>query len=632
MFRFVEKQKLLIQILLGGIALTFATWGIQSYTQFRSENDAVATVDGLKITQREYNEALQRQQQRLRQMFGDRLDLDALDTPQSRRALLDSMIDNRLVAATAAKARLMVSDDALREAILGIAAFQENGRFSKPAYEAVLRSQGMTPQSFEVSMRYELTLQQVSSAVADGAIASRTVAERLAGLLEEKREVSEALVPAKQFLPQVKLGPNAAKDYYNSHPAEFRTPERVRAQYVVLSGDALAAAQPVTEAELKQAYAAHASRYKTDEQRRASHILIQVESDAKPEAREAARKKAEEILSEVRKSPDRFAELAKKYSQDPGSAEKGGDLGYFDRGMMVKPFADAVFALGKVGDISGVVKSDYGYHIIKLTGIQPGRTRTLDEVRKELGAELRKQKAARKYAEAAESFSDLVFEQADTLQAVADRYKLKLQSTDWITKAADKAPPPLNSPKLINALFSNDAVRNKRNTPAVEVAPETIVAARVLEHEAASLRKFDDVKQQIEQTLRMREALQLAQKDGAAKVSKLQLGADLGLKWGAPHQVSRRDAKGLSQEALRRIVTADVSRLPAYVGAEKDGAGYAIYRIGKLIEPNKKTDAQRAADVARLERLEGTAEYGSFVAALRKRAEIEINEKNLERK
>ena len=565
-------------------------------------------------------------------MFGDRLDLDALDTPESRRALLDSMIDNRLVAAAAARARLMVSDDALRQAILGIAAFQENGRFSRQAYEAVLRSQGMSPQSFESSMRYELTLQQVSSAVADGAIASRTVAERLAGLLEQKREVSEALVPAQQFLPQVKVAPNAARDYYNSHPAEFRTPERVRAQYVVLSGDALAAAQPVTEAELEQAYAARASRYKAEEQRRASHILIQVESDAKPEAREAARKKAEEILSQVRKSPDRFAELAKKYSQDPGSAEKGGDLGYFDRGMMVKPFADAVYALGKVGDISGVVKSDYGYHIIKLTGIQPGHTRTLDEVRKELSAELRKQKAARKYAEAAESFSDLVFEQADSLQAVADRYKLKLQSSGWLTRAADKAPPPLNNPKLISALFSDDVLRNKHNTPAVEVAPATTVAARVLEHEAASLRKFADVKQEIEKTLRQREALELAKKDGAAKVSKLRLGAAVALKWGAPQQVSRREAKGLSREALRRIVTADVSKLPAYVGAEKDDAGYAIYRIGKVIEPGNKNEAQRSADVARLERLEGTAEYGAFVASLRKRAEIEINEKNLERK
>ncbi|MFZ1908763.1 MAG: SurA N-terminal domain-containing protein [Burkholderiales bacterium] len=632
MFRFVEKQKILIQILLGGLALTFATWGIQSYTQFRSQNDTVATVNGMKITQREYDDALQRQQQRLRQMFGDRLDLDALDTPATRRALLESMIDSRLVATAAAKARLSVSDDTLREAILGIAAFQEDGRFSRAAYEAVLRSQGMTPQGFESSLRYELTLQQMSNAVTDSAIGSRSVAARLAKLLEEKREVSEALVPAQPFMSQVKVDPAQAKAYYDSHQDEFRIPERMRVQYVVLSGEALAATEPVTEAELKQAYEANASRYKADEQRRASHILIQVDPDAKPAVREAAQKKAEEILAEVRKSPGSFAALAKKYSQDSGSAEKGGDLGYFDRSMMVKPFADAVFGLGKVGDVSGVVKSDYGYHIIELTGIQPGHIRTLDEVRKQLTAELQKQKAARAYAEAAERFSDLVFEQADSLQAVAQRYKLGLQTTGWITRSADKAPPPLNNSKLINALFSEDALGKKHNTPAVEVAPETMVAARVLEHESASLRKFDDVKSAIEQELRRQEALKLAAKEGEAKLSKLRLGADAGLKWGATRQVSRRESKGLSQDALLRIVTADVSKLPVYVGADKDEADYAIYRISKVIEPDDKTDAQAATDVSNLERAEGQADYDALVASLRKRADIEINEKNLERK
>jgi len=632
MFRFVEKQKVLIQILLGGIALTFATWGIQSYTSFRGQSDAVATVNGIKLTQREYDDALQRQQQRLRQLFGDRVDLDALDTAATRRALLESMIDNRLVASAAAKARLAVSDDTLREAILGIPAFQEDGRFTRSAYEAVLRSQGMTPQGFESSMRYELTLRQVSNAVSDSAIGSRTVAARLAKLLEEKREVSEALVPAQPFMSQVKVDPAQAKAYYDSHQDEFRVPERMRVQYVVLSGEALAATEPVTQAELKQAYEANASRYKADEQRRASHILIQVEPDAKPAVREAALKKAEEILAEVRKSPGSFAELAKKYSQDPGSAEKGGDLGYFDRGMMVKPFADAVFALGKVGDISGVVKSDYGYHIIELTGIQPGRTRTLDDVRKELTAELQKQKAARAYAEAAERFSNLVFEQADSLQAVAQRFQLKLQTTGWITRAVDKAPPPLDNAKLMNAVFSDDVLVKKHNTPAVEVAPETMVAARVLEHEVASLRKFDDVKSAIEQELRRQEALKLAAKEGAARLSKLRLGADAGLKWGAPRQVTRRDAKGLSQEALRRIVTADASKLPAYVGADKDDAGYAIYRISKVIEPDKKTDAQMATNVSNLERAEGQADYDAFVASLRKRADIQINEQNLARK
>ena len=253
-------------------------------------------------------------------------------------------------------------------------------------------------------------------------------------------------------------------------------------------------------------------------------------------------------------------------------------------------------------------------------------------MRKQLTAELQKQKAARVYAETAERFSDLVFEQADSLQAVAQRYKLKLQTTGWITRSADKAPPPLNNSKLMNALFSEDVLGKKHNTPAIEVAPETMVAARVLEHEAASLRKFDDVKAAIEQELRRQEALKLAANEGEAKLSKLRLGADAGLKWGAAQQVSRRESKGLSQDALRQIVTADVTKLPAYVGADKDDAGYAIYRISRVIEPDNKTDAQAATDVSNLERAEGQVDYDAFVASLRKRAEIEINEKNLARK
>ena len=629
MFTFIEKRKKLIQILLGLIALTFMTWGIQSYTQFRGQSDAVATVDGLKITQREYGEALQRQQERLRAMFGNRIDPAELDTPQLRRALLDDMINKRLVAAATVRNRLTVSDDTLRQAILAIPAFRENGRFSRSAYEAVLRSQGMTPQIFEANMRYELSLAQITTAVKDSAIPSRTVTARLLRLLEEQREVSQALVSVEPYLARVKIDAAQAKAYYDAHQDDFRTPERVKAQYVVLSADGLAEDIPVTEAELKAAYDAHPSRYRADEQRRASHILIQVAPDAKPAAREAALKKAEKILAEVRKSPDRFAELAEKDSQDPGSAEKGGDLGYFDRKMMVKPFADAVFSLKKVGDISGVVKTEYGYHIIKLTGIQPGRTRTLDDVRRELTAQVRKQKAEAEYTKDAETFSDMVFEQSDSLQPVADRYKLKLESTGWITRAADQAPPPLNNSKLIEDLFSNDSLDHKRNTEAVEVAPATMVAARVLEHQAAALRKFDEVKDQIEKELRREEALKLAAKDGAAMLSRLRLGADVGLKWAAPKRVSRRDPAGLSQEALGRIISADVSKLPAYVGAEKDGAGYAIYRISKVIEPAGKTDAQQAADLARIEAVEGTAEYEAYVASLRKRADIEINEKNL---
>ena len=632
MFDFIEKQKRLIQILLGLIMVTFMTWGIQSYT-LGGRGDSVATVDGLKITQREFSEALQQRQDRLRAMFGGRVDPAVFDTPEMRHALLNEMIDSRLMALEAANHRLTVTDATLREAILAIPAFREKGRFSQDAYRAVLRSKSLTPEVFESNFRYDLQLRQLAEAVSGAAIPSRTVAQRLVRLMSEQREVSQALVPVAPFLPKVKLDPGQAKAYYSAHPDEFTTPERVRVQYVVLSADELAKDVTVTEAEVKAAYeadyAAHPDRYKADEQRRASHILIQVPKDAKPAVREAALKKAEKILAEVRKSPERFAELAKKDSQDPGSAEQGGDLGYFDRGMMDKTFANAVFSLKKVGDISGVVKTPFGYHIIKLTGIQPGHVRTLDDVRKQLTAEIKKKKADREYAGAAENFSNMVFEQSDTLEPVANKYKLKLQTSGWITRSPGSAPPPLNNPKLVKSLFSDDSLEHKRNTEAVEVAPQTLVSARVLEHQPQTLRKFADVKDQIENKLRHAEALKLAAQEGKADLNKLRQGANLGLKWDAPKLVSRRDPKDLSGEALRAVVGADVSKLPAYVGADKDGAGYAIYRINKVVEPAKQTEAQQKSDLQRLESADGTADNISFLASLRKQADIKIDEKNL---
>jgi peptidyl-prolyl cis-trans isomerase D len=628
MFDFVHKQKKVITVIIGLLALTFAVWGIESYTRGRGHSDAVAKIDTISISPREFSEELGRQQERLRQLFGRNFDPSTVDTLETRRALLEGMIEQRLVAQAAIKNRLLVSDDALREVIASIPAFQVNGKFSKSAYESVLRAQNppLTPAAYESSLRYELALGQLARAIGQTAIAPQAVVQHLVRLEEEQREVSEALVPADKFLAQVTVGDAQAKAYYDSHQDEFRTPERVRAQYLELSAAELGRQEPVTDAEVKKLYESRASQYRVPEERRVSHILIAVPADAKPAQREAARKKAEQILAELRKAPQRFAELAKKYSQDPGSAQKGGDLGLFGRGMMVKPVEDAAFAL-KDGETSGVVESEFGYHIIKVTGIQPARARSLEEVRPQLVAEVQKQKGAQRFAKAAEGFSNMVYEQSDSLQPAAERYKLPLHTTGWVSK--DKLPAPLDNKRLANALFSDDAIRNKRNTDAIDVGSDTLVAARVLEHQAASLQKYEEVKAQIEQELRRREAAALAAKDGAGLLAKLRKGEGAGLKWGAAHSVSRREAEGLSEDTLRLIVSADVSKLPAYVGAPAGEQGYAIYRISKVIEPAVKTDQQKAADEQRFARIDGQAEYQAYVANLRANADIEINEKLL---
>ena len=630
MFNFVKTRKRVIQVLLALIIIPFAFFGLESYTRSMSGSDDLAKVDGSPITQREFTEELNRQQERFRSVFGREADLSALDTPESRIALLDSLIAQRLAGVAAIRGKLLVSDEVLRDVIARTPAFQSDGRFSKQNYEALLQARGMTVAGYEAQLRYQLATGVLIRSISETAIPGRTVAARLTALEEETREVSIAKVPAEAFLSKVALDETRVKGYYESNRAEFRAPERVRAQYVVLAAADLAKGDPPTEAEIKAAYEARTARFQSQEQRRASHILITLAPDASEAQRKAARAKIERILAQLKKSPDRFAELAKQNSQDPGSATKGGDLGFFGRGMMVKPFEDTAFAMKKEGEISEVIQTEFGFHIIRLTGIQHSSVKPLEAMRAELTEEVQRQKGQRRFTEVAEAFSNTVYEQPDSLNPVADQYRLEIRTTGWITRTDAAELGKLSNRKLIDALFSRDAIDAKRNTDAIEVAPNTLVAARVVEHQPERQRSFEEVRGEVERMLRQREAAKLAQKEGAAKLAQLvKEGGDPRLSWSASTPVSRRSPRGLPADVLRRVLAADVSRLPAYVGVEAGDAGYMLVRISKVMQAPAKTDAQKAADLARTGREAGLAQYESFVASLREQADVSINKDKL---
>lgn len=630
MFDLVHKYKKLVQIVLGLIVITFMTWGIESYTGMLGGGDSVATVNGMEISAREFEDELRRQQDQLRQLFGRNFDAATLDTPESRRAVLDSLIGQRLIASQALNANLTVTDDALRDAIASIPAFQGgDGKFSRETYQSVLRQQNppLTPPQFESRLRYDLSLAQLTRAVGESAIPSRTVAQRLTALEAQEREISEARIPAQQFLAQAKVDEAQVKAYYEANQEEFRTPERVKAQYVMLSADAIAAQETVTPEEVRKQWEATFG--------------------PKMREKEEARKKAQAIAAEVRKNPASFAEVARKESQDPGSKDNGGDLGFAARGAFVKPYEDTVFRM-REGQVSDVVESEFGFHIIQLTGIRrtdgkeerrsshillqaPGDARPFEAMRDQIEADLKKQRAARRFSEATDQFNNMVYEQSESLQPAAERFNLAIQTTGWITRSANQELGALDNPKLVAALFSSDALQNKRNTDAIEVAPNTLVSARVVEHQAAALRKFEEVRAEISEMLRRRQAAELARKDGAAKLEKLRQGADAGVQWGAAKTVSRRDPKGLPSEVLRPVLSADTSKLPAFVGTPVADAGYLLVRITKVIEGGLKPDqvsqaAERAAGLL------GAAQYEAYVASLRQQADIEVNQKNLERK
>jgi peptidyl-prolyl cis-trans isomerase D len=641
MFDAVRNNKKVVQGFLALITLPFAFWGVESYVRNAGDGNDLAKVGETKISRQQFDNALREQQDRMRQSMGASFDPKMMETPEVRQAVLNGLIDQRLLMLETFNKHLIVSDEGLRQAIASIPALQEDGKFSMKRYEQVLAAQGLNQQNFEAQMRQDLALQQLIGGIGDTSIVSRSIADRLIQMQTQSREVLELRIGAEMQMPQVKLAADAAQKYYDANPKRFEVPEQLKAEYVTLSMDAISAQTTVSDAEVTAWYDSHKDRFQQTEERQASHILITVDSSASEADKAKAKEKAESVLKEVKAAGANFAALAKKYSQDPGSASKGGDLGFFGRGMMVKPFEDAAFGL-KEGEISGLVQSDFGFHIIKLTSVHAASVKPMASVRADIEAELKRQTASRKFAEAAEAFTNMVYEQSDSLKPAAEKFKLTVQSSDWVKRKAvnpqDKAAKPFDNDKLRNAVFGEEAVKNKRNTETVEIAPNTLVAARVLEHKPASQVPFDKVKAEIEMFLRVQEAQAMAKKAGEARLAELQKDANTKVAWSPAKTVSRVDPRQVHPAAADAILKASVQKLPAFVGVEiplsqKDGfiqgGGYAIYKITATGEA-KLEPTVREAMQQRLQGMQSPMDISSYMAALRQRYKVEINKAQLE--
>jgi peptidyl-prolyl cis-trans isomerase D len=628
MFDAVRNNKRIVQIFLGLITLPFAFWGLESLQGFGTGND-LASVGKTRISQPQFEQAMRERQEQLRQSMGNSFRPEMMDSPQFKLSVLDSLIHQRLLLLEAAEKRLATGTQDLRDFITGLPVLQENGVFSKPRYEAVLRAQGMSPEQFEADVRQDMTLRQLVDAVSASAIVSSTQAEALLRIQIEERKFSEFKIASAPFAEKLKIEPDVLQKFYDENKSLFEVPEQVRAEYVVLSLDAIMSQLTVSAEEIEKWYEANRGQYGQPEERRASHILIAPDDAGK----EKAKARAEEILREVRKNPSRFAELAKQHSKDPGSSKNGGDLGFFAPGTMVKPFEDTVFNQ-KEGEISDPVETDFGYHIIKLTGIRPAKERSLEEVRGEIENKLKRQAADRQFSEAAETFNNLVYEQSDSLQPVADRFKLKIEASGWLPKNAG-APiretlGMLDNDKVLTALFSEDAIKNKRNTEAVEIAPNTLLAARVAEHTAALIRPFDAVKDEIEKILKDEEALKQAQSAAQTRLAALEKGEDT-IDWAQERTITRQQARQsqLPPAALRAIFKADVRKLPAYVIADT-GEAYTLFKITQVVSPEKIDDEQLKSLKEEYANIVAQEDLSTYLSSLRSRYRIDVNASLLE--
>lgn len=633
MYDFLYKHKRITQGILALIALPFAFFGVDYYFRGDTGPQTIATVGRDKVTQADYDEVMREQQDRMRQQLGRNFDPAMFDNPEVRYALVDQLVNQRLLENRARNRRFRVTDTQLAQFIAQLPPFQDEGKFSPDRYKLVLSSQGMSPLQFEQRVRQELLLAPLQEPIVSANIVARTSSERYLSLLEQQREVAVAAIAAEPFVKDVKIDDAQVKAFYDQNLAAFQIPEQAKIEYVLFTQDALAPRLKVDPAEVKTAYDANARQYTTNEERQAAHILITVKPDAKDEEKAAAKKKAETLLAQAKANPAKFAELAKANSQDPGSATQGGDLGSFARGSMVKPFEDAVFA-AKPGDIVGPVQSDFGYHIIRVNGVTPARVQTFDDVKGQIEGDLKRQKAAQTFAADAEKFQNLVYEQAESLSPVAKALDLKVETTPLVTRSQVQAIARGN-PKFAQALFSPESIQSKRNTEAVEIAANVLMSGRIVEYTPASPRPFADVQEEIRRQLAQRSASERAHKSGAEKLAELNAGkiGVAGLTFGKPVTVIRNQPQaGLPPDAVTKVFQANPAKLPAYTGAANEAGGYSIYKVIKVIDAPPADAAKLALAGTRVGEQLGRELMTAYLASLRAGADVKINQGALEQK
>jgi len=634
MFDLVHKHKRVAQVILALLIVPFAFVGVDYYFRRDAATPAVATVAGEEVTRAEFDELVRQQQDRLRQQMGRGFDPAIFDNPEVRYSLVEQLVAQRLLQGQARGHRFRVADADVARTIAEIEAFRVDGKFSKERYVALLAQQNMTPAMFERRLRDELVLAPLQEPLTAANIVAAPAAERFLALLSQQREVAVATVDAESFAKDVKIGDADVKAFYDQNAAAFQTPEQAKVEYLLLTLPAIEGKVTVDAAEVRQAYDERLASYGKAEERRASHILVAAKPDMKEAEREAAKARAEKLAAQARATPAKFAELAKANSEDQGSAQQGGDLGAFARGSMVKPFEDAVFA-AKEGDIIGPVATDFGWHVIQVTGIEKARQRAFDEVKGEIEADLKRQKGQARFAQAADQMQNLVYEQADSLAPAAKALDLNVTTTPLVTRSQVQQLAMGNA-KLVAALFSPESVQAKRNTEAIEVGTNALMAARIVEYKSAAPRPFDEVREEIRRQLVARAAGEQAGKVGREMLAKLEAGAsekEAGVSFGKPVALQRNQMQpGFTPEAVTRVFQADATKLPRYVGATSDKGGFAIYKVVEVKAPEAGDPRRAEAAATQLGDQIGRELTSAYVASLKAAADVKINQKALEAK
>ena len=574
MFDFIRNhQKLMQFVLLLFITPAFVLFGLEGYKTASSDANAYAKVGDYVISPEEFDAVKRQRIEEMRAQSGASFDPKLFDSPEVNRQLLDSLVLEYVLQQSVQKQFLTASDFALREQINKTPFFQKDGKFDLETYKLQLSTRGVTPVQHEANVRFGMARNQVLDPVLQSVFFSDALRKKLDETQLAGRVLQFKLLNQAAYLSQVQLAEEQLSKYYDTNKAQFMTLHKADVEFVVLSPEDVQSSIEVSDADARSYYDQNKARFSTPEERRARHILLDASKAGE----------AEKVLLELKANRAKFAELAKQYSTDTASAEQGGDLGFFGKtGAMVSEFEHAVFALKK-GDLSGLVKTQFGYHIIEVMDVRGGVAQPLDAVKAQIVAEIKSQKATAKIADAQGRFSELVYEGGQSFGNVEKALGAKPVKYQALTQpAAADAPAVLKDPKVLAEVFSDSTIQSKNNTKAMQVG-DALVSVRIVNYTPATAKPFVEVRSSIQTKLKQEEALKLVSKDAEALVAQLNAEKE-------KSQAKAPDRLGLSEPKTISILGADSVPVPIAQAALKlgqaelpkaqmvslGGAGYAV--------------------------------------------------------
>jgi peptidyl-prolyl cis-trans isomerase D len=611
----------LAKIILGIIIVPFALFGIDSYLSSVGSNVYIAKVNGVDISAQQYQntEAMIRDQ-----MSDPNTDPALFDSPEFKKAVLDNIISTELMNQSIDKNGFVISDEQLGAYIVGMPDFQENGKFSQERYDQIVQYNNLTPKKLEDKIRNQMATQQAKDSLNRLIYVPTEITQPLVNLAYQKRDISLHEIKLDDYKKKIKPSDEDVKTFYDENTSNFIMPDRVKIEFLIYSVAGIVPSISITDEEVKEFFEANKGKFEANQQRRASHILFAYQPGIDFEEKAKIRDLAQTTLNEIKKTPKIFENKVKELSQDIESAKQGGDLGFFSRTDMVKSFADAAFDL-KVGDLSEIVETEFGLHIIKLTEIK-GEQVSFDKIKAQIKGELIYGKALDQYATNAENFNNTVYENSADLSVASKKFDLEVQQSQWLS--LDDAKRFFNNDAFANEIFAQESISSKTNTLAIEVSPNNLVSARVIDFSPSALQPLKEIKEKVVDLIIERKSQELIIEDGNKLVEDLQ-SSKRKVEWFDELVIDRFDKKGLSDQLVKKIFQVDTAQLPAYSGLYDLKGEYFVIKINKVIN-DKVTDAL-SVDLYREEyekALKGAIQ-AAYIDDLRADATIKINPKVL---